>query len=108
MFGTKKKLQEAEMYGITATREVYRRKALEYFDIQVKNMYGKGALTWLRGGLQVAQELGILTATEIDRIDKIGSANFDAILKAEKEEKARVIAQHQAERIAKAKAAKGE
>ena len=104
MFGSSQKIEAA----VNATKEEYKRKALEYFDIQVKNMYGSGALTWLRGGLELAQETGILTAKEVEQIDTIGKEKWEANLKAQREAKEKVLAERKAERIAKAKSAKGE
>lgn len=108
MFGTKKKIQEAENYAITATKEMYRREALNYFNIQVEHMNGSGALAWLRGGLELAQEIGILSSKEVAQIDRVGSARYEANQKAIREEKERIVAERKAERAAKAKAAKGE
>ena len=85
----------------------YKQKALAYFNIQVKNMYGSGALGWLRGGLELAQEIGLLSAKEVAEIDSLGKSNFEANQKAQREEKERVLAERKAERAAKAKAAKG-
>lgn len=97
------------MFGFKSEETIkneYRQKALQYFDIQVKNMYGSGALGWLRGGLELAQEIGLLSAQDVERIDSKGKAAFDANQKAQREEKERLIAIRKAERIEKAKAAK--
>lgn len=85
MFGSQKKVEAA----VSAVKEEYRRNALKYFDTQVKNMYGSGALAWLRGGLEMAQETGILSAKDVAQIDSIGKANFEANQKARREEKAK-------------------
>lgn len=102
MFGTTQKVEAA----VSATREEYRSKARLYFAKQVKYMNGSGALAWLRGGLELAQEAGILTAQEIEYFDTQGKEKYEANLKAIREEKDRVLAQRKAERAAKAKVEK--
>lgn len=99
MFGTDKKIAAA----VSATREEYRQKALSYFNVEVNNMNGSGALAWLRGGLELAEKAGILTAAEIAEIDSKGKANFEAKQKAQREAKERILE----ERKAKARAARG-
>lgn len=108
MFG-KKKIEAAQKEALRKTeamllafREEYKRKTLNYFDIQVNNMNGSGALAWLRGALELAQEVGILTANEAAQIDSKGLEKYEAKQKAAKEERERLLA----ERKAKAKAAK--
>lgn len=73
-----------------------KQKALEYFETQVQYMNGNGALAWLRGGLELAQEIGLLTENEVEKIDSKGKAKYEANQKAIKEEKERIAAERKA------------
>ena len=84
----------------------YRQQAINYFYEQINNMNGSGALAWLRGGLELAQWIGLLTAEEAAWFDSVGAANFEAKQKAIREEKERIAAQRKAERAAAALKAK--
>lgn len=103
MFGAKKKLQEAERYGIAATRAVYRRNALECLNKQVNDMRGKNTLAMLRGALDLALKLELITIEEGAQIDEMGVYNYEALLKAEKEYKERRIAEYEAQRAVEGK-----
>lgn len=86
---------------------ILHKKTMAHFNNQLNNMNGSGALAWLRGGLELAQELGILSAQEVEQIDSKGKARFEAKQQAIREEKERLSAERKAERVAKAKAVKG-
>ena len=108
MFGTEKKIEAAREEERITVKQGYRGVALKYIANQINNMNGSGAMAWLSSAVELAQEMGLLSAREAAELIKEGKAKFEAIQAAQKAEKERILAQHKAERIAKAKAAKGE
>jgi hypothetical protein len=85
----------------------YRNAAVVFLNGAAQNMNGSGALVWFRGALELAEALGVLTKEEVSKYDAYGKAQYEAAQAAARAEREAILAQRQAERAEKAKAARG-
>ena len=97
MFGSKKQTE-------AAIKTEYRSKTLQCLINQLNNFNGSGALAWLNGSIELAEELELITTSEANQFINEGKRKHEAA-QAAKKAAAEALA---AERKAKAKAAKEE
>ena len=109
MLGNKKAAEKAAML----TKQEYYKRAIEYISQNIESMHQSSNWDLYQGMIYFAYDMGIIEAEErqaLAELNRAKAAELREIEKAEKEaqriERQKVIAAYEAERKAKAKAAK--